>query len=48
MVLLNECDRGGRCLGVETIELEDGLDYVRGLVQLTGRVTQALLGNPTR
>ena len=31
MVLLNECDRGGRCLGVETIELEDGLDYVRGI-----------------
>ena len=28
MVLLNECDRG-RCVGVETIELEDGLDYVR-------------------
>ena len=29
LVLLNECDRGGRCVGVEATELEDALDYIR-------------------
>ena len=29
LVLLGECDRGGRVAGVQTTELEDALDYVR-------------------
>lgn len=29
--LLGECDRGGRQVGVETVELEDALDYIRSL-----------------
>ena len=29
LVLLNECDRGGRCVGVPTTELEEALDYIR-------------------
>ena len=29
LVLLGECDRGGRVVGVQTTELEDALDYVR-------------------
>lgn len=31
LVLLGECDRGGRQRGVQTTELEDALDYIRGL-----------------
>ena len=29
LVLLGECDRGGRDVGVQTTELEDALDYIR-------------------
>ena len=31
LVMLGECDRAGRQRGVETTELEDALDYIRGL-----------------
>ncbi len=29
LVLLGECDRAGRQIGVQTTELEEALDYVR-------------------
>ena len=31
LLLLSECDRGGRVPGVETTELEDAIDYIRTL-----------------
>jgi len=31
LLLLGQCDRGGRVAGVQTIELEDALEYVRQL-----------------
>ena len=31
LILLGECDRGGRVPGVETTSLEDALDYIRDL-----------------
>ena len=36
LILLTECDRGGREQGVEVPELEDALDYVRQLGQAYG------------
>jgi predicted nucleotidyltransferase len=34
LVLLGECDRGGRMQGVKTTELEEALDYIRNLAQM--------------
>ena len=31
LLLLGECDRAGRCRGVQTTSLEDALDYVRSI-----------------
>ena len=31
LIMLGECDRGGRKCGVEVTELEDALDYIRNL-----------------
>jgi predicted nucleotidyltransferase len=33
LVVLNECDRGGRVSGVPTTSLEDALDYIRDISQ---------------
>ncbi|MEM8866296.1 MAG: HD domain-containing protein, partial [Planctomycetota bacterium] len=34
LILLGECDRGGRVPGAEAPELDDALDYVRELAQM--------------
>ncbi len=36
LVLLGECDRGGRATGVMTTDLEDALDYIRDISQAYG------------
>ena len=36
LLLLGECDRGGRCQGVRTTSLEDALDYIRSLAHEYG------------
>jgi hypothetical protein len=36
LVLLGECDRGGRQVGVQTTELEDALDYIREISDTYG------------